>query len=337
MPEKFADIRSASRRRFSQKTAATGVRAFVAQPWVRKLSVTLFFAVIAVLLTMAARRVEWREVIGVLRDYRARTLYLGGAMVTVSYLVYSTFDLFGRHFSRHHVAVGRTMLIGFISYAFTLTLTTWVGGVAMRFRLYSRLGVAKGAIAQIFTISLLTNWIGFLLLASIAGASGFIPVPKQWAIGADAMRVVGAALIIPVLIYLGYCYRFPDQTHVVLKQKIQLPGFGVALLQVIMGALHWATMAAAIWILLDRQVDYIEVLGILLLSTVAVFVIHIPAGLGVIEAVFVAMLHRSIGHQHILAALICYRAFFYLAPLLLATIAFAVLELSARRAGSRND
>jgi hypothetical protein len=33
------------------------------------------------------------------------------------------------------------MLVSFICYAFNLTLSTWVGGVAMRYRLYSRLGL----------------------------------------------------------------------------------------------------------------------------------------------------------------------------------------------------
>ena len=32
------------------------------------------------------------------------------------------------------------MLVSFICYAFNLTLSTWVGGIGMRYRLYSRLG-----------------------------------------------------------------------------------------------------------------------------------------------------------------------------------------------------
>jgi uncharacterized membrane protein YbhN (UPF0104 family) len=42
------------------------------------------------------------------------------------------------------------MLVSFICYAFNLTLSTWVGGIGMRYRLYSRLGLPGGTITRIF-------------------------------------------------------------------------------------------------------------------------------------------------------------------------------------------
>ncbi len=42
------------------------------------------------------------------------------------------------------------MLVSFICYAFNLTLSTWVGGIGMRYRLYSRLGLNGSTITRIF-------------------------------------------------------------------------------------------------------------------------------------------------------------------------------------------
>jgi glycosyltransferase 2 family protein len=61
---------------------------------------------------------------------------------------------------------------------------------------------------------------------------------------------------------------------------------------------------------------------------------HVPAGLGVIEAVFVACLGASLSSTQVLAALLSYRAVYYLAALALASIAYAMSEVSLRRARS---
>jgi uncharacterized membrane protein YbhN (UPF0104 family) len=54
--------------------------------------------------------------------------------------------------------------------------------------------------------------------------------------------------------------------------------------------------------------------------------LHVPGGLGVLEAVFVAALSYRIPSVSILAALMVYRAIYYLAPLAAAVIAYVLLE-----------
>jgi hypothetical protein len=83
--------------------------------------------------------------------------------------------------------------------------------------------------------------------------------------------------------------------------------------------------------LLGRQVDYALVLGVTLLAAVAGAVTHVPAGLGVLEAVFVALLGHAMPQNEILAALLTYRALYYLGPLLLAVVAYVIMELGWRR------
>lgn len=67
------------------------------------------------------------------------------------------------------------------------------------------------------------------------------------------------------------------------------------------------------------------------MSSIAGVIIHIPAGIGVLEAVFVAMLHgQSIFHGTIITALLAYRAIYFIAPLLLAIVLYLGLESRAK-------
>ena len=55
------------------------------------------------------------------------------------------------------------------------------------------------------------------------------------------------------------------------------------------------------------------------------------SGLGVLEAVFVMLLAQKVGEPQLLAALLAYRAVYYLGPLLVAAVMYAVMEARARR------
>jgi uncharacterized membrane protein YbhN (UPF0104 family) len=69
----------------------------------------------------------------------------------------------------------------------------------------------------------------------------------------------------------------------------------------------------------------------MLLASVAGLVTHIPAGLGVLEAVFVALLSGRMAQGELLAALLGYRVIYYLAPLVVAGILYFVVNARARR------
>ena len=67
------------------------------------------------------------------------------------------------------------------------------------------------------------------------------------------------------------------------------------------------------------------------LAAVVGAMLHVPGGLGVIEAVFLASLGGRLPEGQLVAALLAYRAAFYLLPLLTATVMHLTLEALARR------
>ncbi|VTN48467.1 inner membrane protein YbhQ [Klebsiella pneumoniae] len=85
------------------------------------------------LLVIYAQKVDWQDVWKVIRGYDRLALFSAIALVIVSYLIYGCYDLLGRAYCGHKLAKRQVMLVSFICYAFNLTLSTWVGGIGMRY------------------------------------------------------------------------------------------------------------------------------------------------------------------------------------------------------------
>jgi len=258
--------------------------------------------------------------------------------VILSYVLYGFYDLLGRAYCGHKLAKRQVMLVSFICYAFNLTLSTWVGGIGMRYRLYSRLGLPGSTITRIFSLSITTNWLGYILLGGLIFTFGVVEIPAHWYIDASTLRIVGVVLLLIIAVYLWGC-AFAKRRHVTIKgHKLVLPSWKFAVAQMVISSANWIAMGAIIWILLGMRADFFFVLGVLLVSSIAGVIVHIPAGIGVLEAVFIALLaSEHVSQGIIIAALLAYRVLYYFLPLLLALIGYLLLEGRAKKLRAKNE
>lgn len=74
-------------------------------------------------------------------------------------------------------------------------------------------------------------------------------------------------------------------------------------------------MGAAMYFLLGRQVSYTTTLAVLMAASIVGVLTPIPAGLGVLEGVYLALLSGSIRQGALVGAVLAYRALYYLTPL----------------------
>jgi len=300
-------------------------------PWVRRAAAWGFFALIAWLLVRQARTIDWDDVLDAIRALPATTLLAAGAIAACSFVLYSTYDLLGRHLTRHRLGTGTVMGVTFISYAFNLNLGSLVGGVAFRYRLYSRLGLGNETITRVLGFSMLTNWIGYLLVAGVAFCFWPLSLPPGWKIGNDGLRILGAALLVLAAAYVLVCAFARGRVWRIRGHAFRTPGLAMALLQLAMSCANWSLIGGVIWFLLQGAVGYPHVLAVLLVAAVAGVVTHVPAGLGVLEAVFVALLAHQVPEATLLGALLAYRGLYYLLPLTVATLGYLATEVRARR------
>lgn len=290
-----------------------------------------FFILIPIFLFMLVKHVDWHEVKQALQNLKLTTLLLGLAIACASYNVYGSYDVLGRKYSGHSLPVRQILCVAQVCYAFTLNLSYWVGGFALRFRLYSRLGLDTPTITKVFTLSVITNWLGYTVLAGIIFSLRLPDLPENWKIGEAGLQAVGIVLLLIASSYLGACRFAKRRAWKIFKHDVTLPTFKLALTQAALAALNWSLMALLVFILLPAKVTYLTVLGILLISSMAGAIAHIPAGLGVLEAIFVGMLQHQFSHGTILAALIGYRVIYFLIPLGVATITYLILESRAKK------
>jgi hypothetical protein len=288
------------------------------------------------LLVHHARSVDWPAMREVFASMPLDALALAGVLSAASYAVYCTFDLLGRRTTGHSISRRHTLAIAFVGHACALTLGP--AGAGVRFRLYAHHGLPMHLTAALWLFNVATNWLGFGLLAGLVFATRWIALPAHWGIGARALQAVGFALLAGIAVYLAAC-RFGHHREVIVRGvAFRLPPFSVALLQCLLSLVNWLLLAAIIWVLLSRHAPYEDVLGALMASALALAVVDVPAGLGVLETIFVGLLGHAVRPAEVLGALLAYRAMYFVAPLAIASVVYLVLEwdaIAAARAGRR--
>jgi uncharacterized membrane protein YbhN (UPF0104 family) len=302
---------------------------FLASPrgaLLKRVAVIGFFVAVLWLLIDHARAIDWPAVWQSLRDYPLPALAAGILLALVAHAVCSGYDLIGRWHSGHALPAWLTAAIGFTSYAFNINLGSLVGGIALRYRLYTRFGLDAATVTDIVGISMLTNWIGYMAVAGVVFAWHPLALPPDWRIDSTGLRLVGGLLLCVVIAYLLLC-RFATRRRWQLRgRELDLPSARMAWVQVVVAAANWMLIAGVVHVLLQQRIDYAEVLSVLLIAAVAGLIAHVPAGLGVIEAVFVALLSHRMPQAELLGGLLVYRAVYYLGPLALAAPLLLVLD-----------
>ena len=295
-------------------------------PWAKRLGGTLFISLVIFMLVREARSIVWPEVLAAVRSYPPALLLRAAALTATSLALYSCFDLLGRRYTGHTLSAPKVMTVTFVSYVFNLNLGSLVGALALRYRLYTRLGLAYGTITRLLSLSMLTNWLGYVLVAGVVFSLQPTELPPGWHLSRLGLRALGLALLLAGVAYLLLCAWSPRRCFTVRGHALQLPTLRLAALQALMGTGNWLLMSGIVYTLLPGHLAFSNVVSVLLIAAIAGVITHIPAGLGVLEAVFVALLSHQLAKHEILAALVLYRLIYYLAPLTLAALIYALLE-----------
>lgn len=290
------------------------------------LSVAVLCAVLAMLhRTFAGYHL--RDVFHQVRALPATALWLSIAFTVASYVVLTGYDLLALRYVGQKMSAWRGMLVSFVAFAVghNIGMAT-LSGAAIRLRLYTSSGVAATDIALISVFCALTTVLGaFALLAYAfisqpAEAGEMLHLPGTAAI---TLGVVAAAMLLAYLIWTGR--RRTPWTFKNWSLTLPKPSIGVG--QTLVAALDLCFAAAALYVLLpdSASVSYETFLAAYVLAAVAALLSNVPGGLGVFETAMLLALPQWPAAE-LLAALLAYRAIYYLAPLALAAVFLAAHE-----------
>jgi uncharacterized membrane protein YbhN (UPF0104 family) len=304
----------------------------------------LAWHLVAFILLGAAAFILWREfheirpahIAAAIRAWGWDSVALAVGFSGTSFLIMGLVEWLGLRWAGVRLRLRSALAGSFIASAIAHSLgANLIVSGAVRARYYAKYGVSLRQVAAAtlfhgvsFAVGLSTLAGVSLLLASSRDITASSRIANPVAAGAGALLLAGVAA------YVALCglRRRPLSGF---GHSVKLPSFRVALAQMTLGAVDNAVAAAIIWSLLpDGSVPYFPFVAGYAPSVVVGQVSHVPGGVGVFEG-SLSTLIKGPPPAALAAAFLGYRLFFFLLPLLLASVALAadaVRERARRRA-----
>ncbi len=230
-----------------------------------------------------------------------------------------------RHIGRK-LPLGQVVIVSFSAYAVGNTAGFGpLSGGAIRYRGYSRMGLSGEEIARVIAFVTVAFGLGLALLTGVsvlfyadqvAGAAGYSPL---------ALR--GIALAILAALVAGGAWLW----HARRREEVaaQLPPLRDFLMQFLVTAGDVAAAATVLYVLLPAglPIGWPAFAALFCLAIGLGVLSHVPAGLGVFEAVILAGLGPAMPTEQVVGAVVLYRLVYHVMPLFLAVLAFTATEL----------
>lgn len=215
-------------------------------------------------------------------------------------------------------------LCSFVTYALSHNIGASVfSGGMVRFRAYTAKGLSAADVAVLVALCSFTFAFGTILLMGLV----LIYEPEilrplgrlsSWfAIGDGTARLIGFGMLGFVLLYtIGSWLKF--RPFRIGKFEIIYPRLPIVFRQYLAAPLELAGAAGIIYFALPEQGNpgFLIVLGAFLLSFSAGLLSQVPGGVGVMEAVFLAVM-PGIPAPAVFAALLIWRLFYLILPLVI--------------------
>jgi len=221
-------------------------------------------------------------------------------------------------------------IIAFTSFVgFALSNSLGIGalsGAAVRYRLYTRLGLDGGEVAIVSAFCA----VGFGFGITVVGSSALILHPGvladffSWPL--VTIRAIGTAILIGTLGLLMY----RSLTHGTIRYRrwsFRLPTAGILAGQLAFSVLDIGFAGTTLFLLLpNSDLHFMSFMALFSLAAVAGVISHVPGGIGVFEGVLLTALQYHMPSDSIAAGLFAYRAIYYLGPFVLAMVLLAASE-----------
>lgn len=278
-------------------------------------------------------RFDGAEVMAAARAYPGWVLTAAVLLTLASYLTLSGFDWLGLKHVRRSVPLGWAMLISFVSHAISHNagFAVLTGG-SVRLRMYASYGLGVVEVAGVVAFAGLSFALGVATLASLAFLIDASTVAPLLRLPVPLVTGIGAAIAGLVTLYLSWTV-LAHHPLAIGNWRLATPSLPLALGQILVAAADLSLVAGALYLLLPLnpdRVSYPAFVGIYVVATVAGTLSHVPGGLGVFEGALVLLLPDLSGSA-VLAAMLVFRVFYNLLPLLLAACVLVTYELIQRR------
>ena len=278
------------------------------------------------------RHLSYAEVRAALHAMTVPQIVAALTFTAISYLALTLYDLLALHVIGRPLPWRTAALASFTSYTLShnLGLSIVTGGSA-RYRIYTAAGLDGPDIARVIAVASATFWIGIVTVAGAAllFRSDAIAL-AGWTLSPAWSHVIGGTILLTAVAIVALCARSKHPLRW-RRLSLPLPSGAQALAQIGVALLDVTAAAAALFVLMPGASLHLLPSFVLAyaLGIVAAVVTHVPGGIGVFEAVVLAVLPGD--RVTAFAALVAYRLIYYLLPLAASVVMLAVREVARRR------
>lgn len=255
---------------------------------------------------------------------------LSALSAVVAYAALAGYDHIALLHLRRHISWVFVTICSFTTYALSHNIGGSVlSGAVVRYRAYASKGLSGQEIGILVGLCSLTFALAVIFLTGIVLVihpnllerfADLPPLPLSHGLGVIMLLLVAA-------------YVFGSWLHLrplkIGKFELHYPALPIVARQLIIGPLEIMAAAAIIYFALPgvENPGYLTVLGVFLVSFSVALLSHAPGGLGVLEVVFLAGL-SDMDPASVMAALLVFRLFYLIIPLLAAIFVVLGFERS---------
>lgn len=301
--------------------------------YLTSIAMLVVFAMMAFAVYKLTEEVRYDDVVQALTATSWTAIGLAVVFTALSFASLIYYDLNALDYIGRKLPLAPVMATAFSAYAIGNTAGFGaLSGGAIRFRAYSRLGLSPEDIGRVIAFVTFAFGLGLLAVSAIAS---LITAPRLAAIiGMDPILLrAGAVVVLLLLASLLFVGR-NGRTIKLMRIQVKLPDTLTSSRQFLLTAFDVAVSASVLYVLLpETHIGWLSFFTIFAAAIGLGVVSHVPAGLGVFEAVMIGALGNTISMDALLGSLVLYRVIYYVLPL---TIAIVMVAASEARALSRH-
>lgn len=327
--------------------AESGWRPFLRrnQRYLSAVGTLLVIALFGAAIFHLTAEVHYDEVVSALADTSWKSVAAAVLFTGLSFLALTFYDVAALDYVKRKLPYADVALTAACAYAVGNTAGFGpLSGGAIRYRSYSRLGLQPEEIARVIAFVTLAFGLGLATVTCLSLLTVGEYVAPLTGLEPFWLRIIATVVLGGLL--TAFILAGQGREVSIGRLTLRLPDSRTASRQFLVTALDLAASATVLYVLLPSgTIGWPAFLAIYSLAVGIGVLSHVPAGLGVFEAVMIATLGRAVDIDTILGALVLYRLIYHVLPLLIAIVVIIGVEVrqfaghpaasSVRRIGGR--
>ncbi len=298
-------------------------------------TVAIFCAAIAVLFHQFAS-VSPREALASLAALPARQILAATGLTATSYLLLTGYDFLALHYVQRSLRFRDVLFASFSAFAFSNNIGfQLLSGGSTRYRIYSSFGLGAVEIGEIVAFCTFTYALGVITVGGMLALIEPAAVATLLNVSQTMISAAGAALVATSAAYLAVAAMW-HRPIAIGRFQLRPPSLALAAAQVALASVDAMLAGTVMYVLLPADLDltYQFYLGIYVIAATMSVLSLVPGGFGVFEAVTTLMTAPP-SKAAALAAFFAYRMIYFIVPLTIAIVWFALHESRRMRMSSR--